>query len=186
MARVLGPFLSMSASKTLGGVLTAKTSRGINVMSIKSNPSNPKTVTQMATRAAFAAVGKIAKRAKIDGEVVGYLKTKRTSGQTWGSYFQSQELGTGLANFNASKTAYNTAGNSAKKTLFDTAAAAASIESVDLDGTTNTQVPAGLALWNAYEASFRISDPLAPVTAASATQAQINAYTEGLTGVLPS
>lgn len=186
MARVLGPFLSMSASKTLGGVLTARNSRGINVMSIKSNPSNPKTLTQMATRAAFAAAGKIAKRADNTGDVVAYLKTKRGSGDTWGSYFQSQELGTNLVNFTASKTAYNLAGNSAKKAIFDDAAAQASIESVDLDGTPNTQVPAGLALWNAYEASFRIGDPLAPVTAASASETQVFAYTEGLTGILPS
>lgn len=186
MARVLGPFLSMSASKTLGGVLTARNSRGINVMSIKSNPSNPKTLTQMATRAAFAAAGKIAKRADISGDVVAFLKTKRGSGDTWGSYFQSQELGTGLVNFNASKSAYTNPTNSAKKAFFDDAASQAGIEAVDLDGTTNTQVSAGLALWNAYQASYRIGDPLAPTTATSVSEAEVFAYTEGLTGVLPS
>lgn len=186
MARVLGPFLSMSASKTLGGVLTARNSRGINVMSIKSNPSNPKTLTQMATRAAFAAAGKIAKRADITGDVVAFLKTKRGSGDTWGSYFQSQELGTGLVNFNASKSAYTNPTNSAKKAFFDNAASQAGIEAVDLDGTTNTQVSAGLALWNAYMASYRIGDPLAPTTATSVSEAEVFAYTEGLTGILPS
>lgn len=186
MARVIGPFLSLGASKTLGGTLTARNSRGINVMSIKSNPSNPKTLTQMATRAAFSAAGKISKRADLEESVVAFLKTKRPAGDTWGSYFQSQMLGTGLQYFNASKTAYTNPTNSAKKAIFDDAAAQASIESVDLDGTPNTQVPAGLALWNAYEASFRIGDPIAPVTAASATEEQIFAYTEGLTGVLPS
>lgn len=186
MARVIGPFLSLGASKTLAGTLTARNSRGINVMSIKSNPSNPKTTLQMGTRAAFAAAGKISKRADLTGDVVAFLKTKRPSGDTWGSYFQSQELGTGLANFNQSKTDYNTVGNASVKAMFDDAAAQASIESVDLDGTPNTQVPAGLALWNAYQASFRIGDPNAPVTAASATETQVFAYTEALTGVLPS
>lgn len=186
MARVIGPFLSLGASKTLGGTLTARNSRGINVMSIKSNPSNPKTLTQMATRAAFSAAGKISKRADLTGDVVAYLKTKRPSGDTWGSYFQSQELGTGLVNFNASKTAYVLVGNASKKAIFDDAAAQASIEAVDLDGTPNTQVPAGLALWNAYQASFRIGDPSAPTTAVSASEAEIFAYTEALTGVLPS
>lgn len=182
----MGPFLSLGASKSLGGTLTARLSRGINVMSIKSNPSNPKTTGQMAARAAFAAVGKIAKRADLTGDVVTYLKTKRGPGDTWGSYFQSQELGTGLANFNESKAAYNLVGNAAKKAIFDDAAAQASIESVDLDGTPNTQVPAGLALWNAYQASFRIGDPSAPVTVLSATEGQVFSYTEALTGVLPS
>lgn len=186
MAKVLGPFLSMSASKTLGGVLTARNSRGINVMSIKSNPSNPKTELQMATRAAFAAGGKIQKRSDIAGDVVTYLKSKRGAGDTWGSYFQSQMLGTNLVNFNAAKAAYTLAGNATVKGYFDNAAGDAAIESIDLDGTANTQVSAGLALWSAYEASFRIGDPLAPVTAASATEAQVNAYTEGLTGILPA
>lgn len=186
MARVFGPFLSLSASKTLGNVLTARNSRGINVMSIKSNPSNPKTTLQMATRAAFAAAGKISKHADLEGDVVAFLKTKRGAGDTWGSYFQSQELGTNLINFNDSKTAYNTAGNAAAKAMFDDAAGQAAIEAVDLDGTANTQVPAGLALWNAYAASFRIGDPLAPVAPTAATEAQVFAYTEGLTGILPA
>lgn len=186
MARVMGPFMSLAASKTLGGTLTARNSRGINVISIKSNPSNPKTLTQMATRAAFAAAGKISKRADLTGDVVAYLKTKKGAGDTWGSYYQSQELGTNLGYFNASKTAYNLVGNAAKKTIFDDAATQASIEAVDLDGTPNTQVPAGLALWNAYEASFRIGDPSAPVTAASASEADVFGFTEALTGVLPS
>lgn len=186
MARVMGPFMSLAASKTLGGTLTARNSRGINVISIKSNPSNPKTLTQMATRAAFAAAGKISKRAYLTGDVVAYLKTKKGAGDTWGSYYQSQELGTNLGYFNASKTAYNLVGNAAKKAFFDDAATQASIEAVDLDGTPNTQVPAGLALWNAYEASFRIGDPSAPVTAASASEANVFGFTEALTGVLPS
>lgn len=186
MARVIGPFLSLGASKTLGGTLTARNSRGINVMSIKSNPSNPKTLTQMATRAAFAAAGKIAKRALISGDVVTYLKTKKTAGDTWGSYFQSQELGTNLVNFNASKTFYTTAGNATIKGYFDDAATQAGIESVDLDGTPNTQVPAGLALLNAYWASYRISDPSAPAAPAGVTEAQVFSYTEALTGILPS
>lgn len=186
MARVIGPFLSLGASKTLGGTLTARNSRGINVMSIKSNPSNPKTLTQMATRAAFAAAGKIAKRADLTGDVVAYLKTKRPAGDTWGSYFQSQELGTGLVNFNASKTFYNTVGNATIKGYFDDAAAQAGIESVDLDGTANTQVPAGLALLNAYWASYRISDPSAPAAPSAVTEGQVFSYTEALTGILPS
>lgn len=186
MARVIGPFLSLGASKTLGGTLTARNSRGINVMSIKSNPSNPKTTTQMHARAIFASVGKISKRADLAGDVVTYLKAHRTAGDTWGSFYQKQEIGTGAAYWEAAKTAYLAGPNAAKKTIFDDAAAQASIESVDLDGTANTQVTAGLALWVAYEASFRLGDTSAPVTAASASEAQIFAFTDALTGVLPT
>ena len=186
MARVIGPFLSLGASKTLGGTLTARNSRGINVMSIKSNPSNPKTTTQMHARAIFASVGKISKRADLTGDVVTYLKAHRTAGDTWGSYFQKQEIGTGAAYWEAAKTAYALIGNATVKGYFDDAAGQASIEAVDLDGTANTQVPAGLALWVAYEASFRLGDSSAPVTAASAPEGQVFAYTDALTGVLPS
>lgn len=186
MARVIGPFLSLGASKTLGGTLTARNSRGINVMSIKSNPSNPKTETQMHSRAIFASVGKISKRADLSGDVVSYLRAHRTAGDTWGSYYQKEQIGSGAVNWEAAKSAYELAGNVTVKGYFDDAASQASIEAVDLDGTANTQVPAGLALWVAYEASFRLGDPSAPVTAASADEAKVFAFTEALTGVTPS
>lgn len=186
MAKVTAPFLSLSARGTIAGALTASVWKGINTMRIKSTPSNPKTLTQMAGRAFFAAVGKVSKRTDLLGDVVSYVKTKTPAQQSWASYFNAEVLGSGNSNATAAKTAYNTAGNSAKKAMFDDAAGQAGIESVDLDGTANTQVPAGLALWMAYEASFRLSDPSAPVTATAATEAQIFAYTEALTGVLPS
>lgn len=186
MVKVFGPVISMGASGTLGDTITYRNSRGTNVASIKSNPSNPKTDPQMHIRAIFSAVGKISKRADLTGAVVTYLKAHRTAGDTWGSFYQKQEIGAGAAYFEASKTAYLLVGNAAKKTIFDDAAAQASIEAVDLDGTANTQVTAGLALWNAYEASFRLGDSSAPVTAASASEGQIFAFTDALTGVLPT
>lgn len=186
MAKVVGPFLSLGARGTLAGALTASNWKGINTMRIKGNPSNPKTVAQMAGRAFFASIGKITKRADLTGDVVAFVKSKTPAQQSWNSYFGSEITGSGNANIEAAKTAYNTAGNAAKKAIFDDAAAQAGIESVDLDGTANTQVSAGLALWAAYDASHRMSDPSAPSTAVTATESQVFAYTEALTGVLPS
>lgn len=186
MAKVVGPFLSLGARGTLAGALTASNWKGINTMRIKGNPSNPKTTGQMAGRAFFAAVGKITKRSDIAGDTVVFLKGKTPAQQSWNSYFGSEITGAGNANIEAAKTAYNTAGNSTVKGYFDDAAAQAGIESVDLDGTANTQVPAGLALWAAYAASYRLSDPSAPALVTSASEAQVFAYTESLTGVLPT
>lgn len=185
MAKVTGPFLSLSASGSLAGTLTAKSWKGIQVMSIKSSPSNPKTATQMNGRGFFAAGGKITKRADLAGAVVTYVKTIIPAGQSWASWFISEVMGTGYANIEAAKTAYDLVGNAAVKAFFDDAATQAGIEAVDLDGTTNTQVAAGLSLWAAYSASYRLTDPSAPAVVTAATEAQVFAYTDALTGILP-
>lgn len=186
MAKVTGPFLSLGARGTLAGALTASNWKGISTMRIKSTPSNPKTDAQMAARAFLAVGGKITKRVDIAGDVVSFVKGKTPAMQSWASYFVREMLGTNNANINAAKTAYNTAGNSTVKGYFDDAAAQAGIESVDLDGTANTQVSRGLALWCAYAASRRLADPSAPADVLSVTEAQVFSYTEALTGVLPT
>lgn len=186
MANVVGPLLSLGARKSVGNALTFANWKGLNTVRIKSSPSNPKTLTQMAGRAFFAAGGKITKRSDLTGDVVTFTKGKTPAQQSWASYFVREMMGTNNANIEAAKTAYNTVGNATVKGYFDDAASQAGIESVDLDGTTNTQVPAGLALWAAYMASYRLTDPNAPVTATSATEAQVFGYTEALTGILPS
>jgi len=186
MAKVTAPFLSLSARGTLGGALTASVWKGINTMRIKSNPSNPKTLTQMAARAFFAAVGKITKRSDLAGDAVTFYKTITPAQQSWASFFGGEMLGSGNVNIEAAKTAYNTVGNATVKGYFDDAAGQAGIEAVDLDGTANTQVSAGLALWAAYAAAYRLSDPDAPTLVTSASEAEVFAYTEALTGVLPT
>lgn len=186
MANVVGPLLSLGARKSVGNALTYANWKGLNTVRIKSSPSNPKTENQMAGRAFFAAGGKITKRTDLMGDVVEFVKAKTPAQQSWASYFVREMMGTNNANIQAAKTAYNTPANSTQKALFDDAAAQAGIESVDLDGTPNTQIPAGLALWAAYAASNRMSDPAAPVAPTSATETQVFAYTEALTGVLPS
>lgn len=186
MAKVTAPFLSLSARGTLGGALTASNWKGINTMRIKGNPSNPKTLTQMAARAFFAAVGKVSKRTDLTGDSVVYYKTITPAQQSWASFFNGEILGTGNANIEAAKTAYNSGGNAAIKAFFDDAAGQAGIEAVDLDGTANTQVAPGLSLWAAYAASYRLNDANAPTLVTAVSEAEVFAYTESLTGILPT
>ena len=186
MANVIGPLLSLGARKSVGGALTFANWKGLNTVRLKSSPSNPKTMNQMEGRAYFAAGGKITKRSVSDGDVAEFLKSKTPAQQSWASYFVREIMGTNNANIKAAKTAYNLAGNSSIKGFFDDAAAQAGIEGVDLDGTPNTQVPAGLALWAAYAASYRVGDPAAPAVVTAVTEPQVFAYTEALTGVLPT
>ena len=186
MANVIGPLLSLGARKSVGEALTFANWKGLNTVRIKSSPSNPKTISQMSGRAFFAAGGKITKRADLTGDVVEFAKSKTPAQQSWASYFVREMLGTNNANIQAAKTAYTLAGNSTVKGYFDDAASQVGIESVDLDGTANTQVTAGLSLWAAYAAANRIGDPSAPAAVTSATKAQVFAFTEALTGTLPS
>lgn len=186
MAKVTGPFLSLGARGTLGNALTASNWKGINTMRIKSTPSNPKTDAQMSARSYLAVGGKLTKRADLAGDVVTFIKGKTPAQQSWASYFVREMLGGNNVNIVAAKAAYALVGNATVKAFFDDAAAQAGIESVDLDGTSNTQIAAGCVLWAAYEASHRLSDTSAPSTCATATEAQVFAYTDALTGVMPS
>jgi len=54
MARVTGPFLSISASGTVGKMLTAGTWKGIAYMREWFKPANPRTAAQVAQRTHFA------------------------------------------------------------------------------------------------------------------------------------
>lgn len=186
MSKVTGPLLSLSASGTFGKTLTSRVWKGTNVMALKSNPSNPRTEGQMAARAIFASIGKVTKRADLTEAVVTWLKGSAPAGQTWGSYFGRLYSGTNNAHFEAAKVAYNTVGNATVKGYFDDAAGQAGIESVDLDGTANTQVPAGLALWVSYDAMYLAGEPSAPAATTSASEGQVFSFTEALTGILPT
>lgn len=176
MAKVTGPLLSLSASGTVGKALTFGSWKGINTARIASTPSNPQTTSQMANRAFLAAGGKITKVTHPMSSEAEFLRTKTPAGQSYASYFIREILGTGNVNIAAAKTAYNTGGNAAVKAFFDAAAADISLESVSLDGTSNTEVSGGLALWAAYAASYRLGSPNAPAAVTSASESQVDTY----------
>lgn len=186
MAKTFGGLLSLDTSGKFGKVIVYSKWRGTTYARLLVTPSNPKSLTQMAVRAYLAAVGKITKRSDKSGDEVTFLKGITPAGQSWNSFFGKEILGTNNVNIEAAKTAYETVGNATVKGYFDDAAAQAGIESVDLDGTSNTQVPAGLALWAAYAASYRLSSPDAPAVVTSASEANVFNYTDALTGILPT
>ena len=186
MAKVTGPLMSMEASGTYGDTLTFRKRKGVNVVGIRSNPSNPKTTDQMHARAIFASVANTTKKVDKTETVYEFLRYSAPAGQTWNSYLGSLLIGASAAQFEGAKTAYNTGGNATVKGYFDDAATQAGISAVDLDGTSNTQVPAGLILWNAYDALYKAGSTDTPAATASASEANVFAFTDALTGILPT
>lgn len=186
MAKVLGPLLSLSARQTFGKTLTFSVWKGVNTVRLKSNPSNPKTASQMEGRAYFAAGGKISKASDPTETLATFIKTITPAQQSWISYYIAQIMGTNYASIKASRTAYELAGNATIAGYFDNAAADAGVDSVNLGTNPEEQVDAGLALWAAYVAAYSLGSPDAPVVVTSATQAQVNAFTNALTGITPS
>lgn len=186
MSKVVGPLLSLGASGTIGGAITFSNWKGVNTARIKSNPSNPQTTDQMHARAILAVGGKISKVTDPTEVLATYIKTITPAKQSYASYFIREMLGTGNVNMEDAKTAYNSGGNATVKGYFDDAATQAGVEAVDLDGTANTQFSAGLALWAAYAAAYRLGSPSAPVAVTSASEGQVFQFTEDLTGVTPS
>lgn len=186
MANVIGPLLSLGARKSVGGALTFANWKGLNTVRLKSTPSNPRTDDQMEARAFFSVGGKITKKADSNGDTAMFMKSKTPAQQSWASYYVREIMGTNNANIKAAKASYSVPGNSTVKAYFDDAAAQVGIEAIDLDGTAKTQISAGLSLWAAYSASYRLQDPSATKVITSATETDVFAFTESLTGQLPT
>lgn len=182
MSRVVGPLLSLGASGTIGGAITFSNWKGINTARIKSNPSNPKTTTQMAGRAKFAVAGKVSKVTDPTLAVATYLKTITPAQQSYASFFSKELLGTNNVNIDASIAAYKLVGNATVAGYFNTGALTAGIENVDLDGTANTKIDRGAALWAAYTAAYRLGVPTASTVATSVDATKVNAFVLALTG----
>ena len=180
MGRVLGPLLSLDASKSVGGALTYKSWRGINTVSVKSNPSNPRTEEQNEARSYFATGGKISKRTDTTGSIATQLRESAPAGQSYASYFTREVLGSGNVNIKDAITAYGA--NETEAGFFDTAAAAVGIEGVNTGLPGAVEISPGEVLWAAYAASFRLGHTEAPVSADSATATQVDDYAEALTG----
>lgn len=185
-AKVTAPLLSLDARNTFGGAITYSNWKGISTARLKSNPSNPQTTDQMHGRAFFSSGAKISKISDPTETLAVELKAVTPAQQSWINYLVKEMMGPSYANIEASKTAYNTGGNSAKKAFFDDAAGQVGIEAVDLDGTSNTQVPAGLSLWAAYDAARRLNSAYTPVASTAVSEAQVFAFADALTGILPT
>lgn len=186
MSKVLGPLLSLSASGTIGRAMTFANWKGVNTVRVKSNPSNPQTTNQMHARALFAAGGKISKVTDPLEVLPVFVKTITPAQQSYISYFVKEMLGNGNVNIEAAITDYENVTYATQAGYFDDAASQAGVESVDLDGTSNTQVAAGAALWAAYAAAYRLGFANASTAPTAVDEATVFQFTEDLTGVTPT
>lgn len=182
MSKVLGPLLSLSASKTFGKTLTFANWKGINTVRLKSNPSNPKTTGQQTNRAYLAAGGKISKSVHPTAALATYLRTVTPAQQSYISYLVSQALGTNNATVVATLAAYNLAANSTVKGYFDTQAAAKGIQGVNIGSETYEQIPAGAVLAIAWQGAVNAGFTGIGTTFASVTTANVTAFATALVG----
>lgn len=182
MSKVLGPLLSLSASKTFGKTLTFANWKGINTVRLKSNPSNPKTEGQQTNRAYLAAGGKISKSVDPTAALATYLRTVTPAQQSYISYLVSQSLGTSNATVVATLAAYNLASNSTVKGYFDTQAAAKGIQGVNIGSKTYEQIPAGAILAIAWQGAVNAGFTGIGTTFASVTTANVTAFSTALVG----
>lgn len=179
MVKVTGPMHSDTASGTYAKALTF--SRWKNGAYVRSRviPSNPRTVGQVTQRSAIAAAGRFNTMVEFGSPADVSEKAAAPSGQSGASYFarlQAQRLAT-------STTDYANATYSAEKGYFDAAAATMGLLPVTVPGATtmdNITVPAGLILWNAYEAMHALDDTLAPSEAKAATSGNVTTFTTSL------
>lgn len=183
MAKTVGPLLSMQARGSIGNALTFGVWKGKNTVRIKSTPSNPKTSNQMKVRAEFSVGGKFTKISNPEAPSPVYLKGVTPAGLAWNSHLGREMVGSGGVNIADAKAQYDLAGNATVKGYFDTVAATAGIETIDLDGTANTQLSRGLVLAAAYLASQRLGVTTASTAFASLTQANITAFVASYTTV---
>lgn len=183
MSKVLGPLLSLSASKTFGKTLTFANWKGINTVRLKSNPSNPKTESQQTNRAYLAAGGKISKSVDPTATLATYLRTVTPAQQSYVSHLVSQSLGTNNATVVATLAAYNQAGNSAVKGYFDTQSAAKGIQGVSIGNASFEQIPAGAVLAIAWAGAVAAGFTGVGTSFAALTSANVTAFANALAGV---
>lgn len=96
MAKVNGPFMSLSASGTFANILTASIWKGRPYMRQRVDPSNPSTAGQITARLYLGSVAKAARAvltsfADTEGEGSQFFQDARDlapAGQSWISYLQ--------------------------------------------------------------------------------------------------
>lgn len=172
MAKVTSPLMSLDASGSIAGALTFSKWKGRNYARQLVIPANPQTVGQQESRARMGAGGRMASFLGLGSAAQVSFNEKAPAGQSGAGYWVKQMI----ARFDASDADYNNVANATVKGYFDTAAASAGIFSVTIPGDTPLEVPAGLILWNGYQAAYDIDPTIADTPAVSATEAEITEF----------
>ena len=172
MAIVVNPLLSGEASGQVGKSLVFGKNKGRNVVRGYTIPSNPRTALQQPARAAIGAAGRMVKLMESASPAQLAFNTIAPAGLSGANTFVREMC----QRYGASETAYNAGGNATVKGYFDAAALSAGIINVTIPGDTPVEVPAGLVLWNGYEAAHYLDATIADTVATSATEAEITEF----------
>ena len=173
MAKVSGPLMSMTASGSLAKTLCFSVWKGKAYVRNHVIPSNPQSDGQQTARSGLGAAGKMNHFVAPASTVGAYLVAHAPQGQSGVSFYAGHQI----ADFAQSKTDYEDSDNTTVKGYFDTAAASLGLTDITIPGDTPVTVPAGLILWNGYQAAFELSSTLAPTAAVDATSSNITTFT---------
>lgn len=172
MAKTSGALFSLDASGKFGKTLVVAKWKGRQYIRQLVTPSNPQTTGQQTARAALSSGGKFNNKVELGSAFELGVTAQTPSGQSWASYFAKLAQ----SKFAASKTAYENVSNATVKGYFDTGATTLGLSGYTIPGDTPLVIPAGLVLWNAYQAAYTMTPSLAPSAAVSASGANITTF----------
>jgi hypothetical protein len=172
MAKVTSPLMSLDASGSIAGALTFSKWKGRNYVRQLVIPANPRTTGQQTSREALGSAGRFNSFVQPESTAQTTLNSNAPSGQSGASYF----VGKQTQSYATSKTDYNNVSNATEKGYFDSAATTLGISPITIPGDTPVVVPAGLILWNAYQAAYVVDNTLADTPAVDATSAEITEF----------
>lgn len=172
MAKVTGPFMSLSASGTLAKTLTASIWKGRAYIRQRVIPLNPQSAGQQSQRAALSAAGRSNSQVGLDSDVMVSAKAAAPTDQSWAGYL----AGLMIERYAQSDTDYTNVANATVKGYFDDGADTLGLSDITIPGATPLVVPAGLILWNFYQAVNYFDSTSAPTAAVDASAANITTF----------
>lgn len=172
MAKVTSPLMSLDASGSIAGALTFSKWKGRNYVRQLVIPANPRTSGQQENRAALGSGGRMASYLESESPAQVAFNALAPSGQSGAGFY----VKTMIANFATSTSDYNNVANATEKGYFDSAATTAGILPITIPGDTPLVVPAGLILWNGYQAAYSLDNTIADTAAVDATAAEITEF----------
>lgn len=176
MAKVTGPLMSLDASGSVGGVTVFAKWKGRNYVRGLVTPKNPESNDQAKVRTILGAVGKVNKVIVNPSTLRTQLLAVTPQDQSVPSYLAKTMIGRDQTDFDRCKADYENVANAIVAGYFDTEADDEGLSEFTLPYGVYGAVNAGLQLWAAADAAFRLHLAIAPVTPASMSEAQVQAF----------